>query len=89
MVLHRPIETTRVTGQVKYYFRFSPSQSTGVFHWVRIRITSTLCPIKPCEAEIHQKIGLINLVGFTFRPWASFTMLRRLTFRSPRSTPPI
>ena len=35
-----------------------------------------------------QRTGSISLVGLTFRPCASFTMLSRLTFRSPRSIPP-
>jgi hypothetical protein len=35
-----------------------------------------------------QRIGSISLMGLTFRPCASFTMLSKLTFLSPRSTPP-
>ena len=29
----------------------------------------------------------MNLVGLTFRPWASFMILSKLTFRRPRSMP--
>jgi hypothetical protein len=35
-----------------------------------------------------QRMDSINFAGLTFRPWASLTILRRLTFLSPRSTPP-
>lgn len=37
---------------------------------------------------VGQRIVSMSLVGLTFRPCASFTMLSRLTFRSPRSAPP-